>query len=133
MTHSSSAGPNNVCQTLSGPLPRSGSPAREARGAATAAATTAPNDIFLNVKMGHNVGQNNVRQEPPPRLNFTRAQSSKIERPESQLLHFDDCFYNLKGCSCCMECLVNVRYRSTIDVEGKNDSTTPSLDPSASR
>ena len=35
----SGKGAARACQTLSGPLPRSGSPAREARGAATAAPT----------------------------------------------------------------------------------------------
>ena len=41
------------CQTLSGPLPQSGSPAREARGAAAAA----PQGYISNVKLGHNVRQ----------------------------------------------------------------------------
>ena len=53
-------GPENVghcrvaytCQTLSGPLPQSGSPAREARGAAAAAAPH-----ISNVKLGRNVRQ----------------------------------------------------------------------------
>ena len=42
-----------TCQTLSGPLPQSGSPAREARGAATHAA---PHSL-PDVKMGRNVRQ----------------------------------------------------------------------------
>ena len=40
------------CQTLSGPLPQSGSPAREARGAAAAAPQGGS-----SVKLGHNVRQ----------------------------------------------------------------------------
>ena len=38
------------CQTLFGPLPRSGSPAREARGAVTGAVTAAP--YFLECENG---------------------------------------------------------------------------------
>ena len=43
------------CQTLSGPLPQSGSPAREARGAA--AKLLPHSKIYLNLKMGRNARQ----------------------------------------------------------------------------
>ena len=48
-----------TCQTLSGPLPRSGSPARVARGAAAAAPIS--NEILLNVEMGRNARQRETR------------------------------------------------------------------------